>query len=63
MKNSSYIRKILIFAVVVMALLALAVSATAEECAPGTHNLVEVITVKPTCNSEGKAITRCTVCG
>jgi len=63
MKNKTYIRKIVFFAVMVIALLCLTASAMADECAPGTHNLVEVITLKPTCNSEGKAITRCTVCG
>lgn len=63
MKRNDYIRKIVIFIIAAIALLCVAINATAEECAPGTHTLVEVITLKPTCNSEGRAITRCTVCG
>ncbi len=63
MKNRYFFGRIVFLIIIGIALLCVAVNASAEECAPGTHNLVEVITLKPTCNAEGKAITKCTVCG
>lgn len=63
MNKRSYIRKVIFFVVMAIALLCITASAMADECEPGAHNFAEIITVKPTCNTEGKAITKCTICG